>query len=198
MDLQMPEMDGLRCTKLIRQREKATGRRVPVVAVTANALQGERQRCLQAGMDEYLLKPVRNHELAGVIARLLGRSAGLEEGEKPDEGAPAWLSSLREMGFDEEGIARLTRTFLDTVPGRLEALRKAVAARDCGEVHRTAHVLKGSLSVFSAQAASDAALLLLLLSQQEQPDGFAQALAELEAEVGPLLESMRTQALGHG
>src|SRR5262249_43081350 len=66
MALQMPEMDGLRCTRLIRQREKATGTRVPIVAITANALSGERQRCLQAGMDDYLPKPVRNHELAAV------------------------------------------------------------------------------------------------------------------------------------
>jgi len=194
MDVQMPEMDGLRCTKLIRQHEKASGRHVPIVAVTANAMQGERQRCLQAGMDDYLAKPVRGHELAGVIARLLGRSTPLGEQAEtrlPDERGPAWLVSLRDMGFDEEGITRLTRTFLDTVPGRMEMLRKAVAARDAEQVHKTAHTLKGSLAVFAIQPAQAAAMRLMVLAQQQQRDGFATALAELEAEVGPLLESMR-------
>jgi PAS domain S-box-containing protein len=195
MDLQMPEMDGLRCARLIRQREKATGRRVPIVAVTANALQGERQRCLAAGMDEYLSKPVRNHELVAVIARLLGRAAGLAGAAGEDEEAPAWLRALREMGFDDDGVARLTQTFLDTVPGRMGVLRRAVEARDCEEVHRTAHVLKGSLAVFSAQAATGAAMRLMLLGQQRRPEGFAAALAELEAEVGPLLESMRRRGV---
>jgi HPt (histidine-containing phosphotransfer) domain-containing protein len=75
-------------------------------------------------------------------------------------------------------------------------LRQAVEARDADEVHRTAHVLKGSLAVFSARPALDAAVRLMALAQQGQPDGFAQALEELEAEVGPLLASMRGRVSG--
>src|SRR5262249_8342684 len=80
-------------------------------------------------------------------------------------GAPGWLRSLREMGFDEAGIARLTRTFLDTVPGRMEALGKAVASGDCDGGNRTAHALKGSLAGFSAQAAMDVARRLVGLGR---------------------------------
>jgi CheY-like chemotaxis protein len=72
MDVEMPEMDGLEATAAIREYEKATGRRTPVVALTAHAMKGDRQRFLASGMDEYLSKPIRVRELMAVVAALIG------------------------------------------------------------------------------------------------------------------------------
>ncbi len=194
MDLQMPEMDGLRATRLLRAREKATGGHVPVVAVTANALEGERERCLKAGMDEFLTKPVRSRELQAVIERVLGRRPALSSSPAPapaEQAVPAWLLSLREMGFDGDAVARLARTFIETVPGRLETLARAVAERDALAVARTAHTLKGSLEVFSVRPATEAAARLERHALDRRLDAFPAALADLEAAVHPLVASMQ-------
>src|SRR5262249_44827637 len=158
MDVQMPEMDGLRATRLIRAREKATGGQVPIVAVTANALSGEKERCLAAGMNAYLSKPVRGPELLGVIDHLLGGEALWPGGEPPEEvDQPDWLASLEGAGFGPEEMRKLAQSFLDTVPGRLALLEQAVARGDADAVRSTAHLLKGSLAVFAARQALESA-----------------------------------------
>jgi PAS domain S-box-containing protein len=194
MDVQMPEMDGLRCSRLIRAHEKAVGGHVPIVAVTANALQGERQRCLQAGMDDYLTKPVRSQELFGVIERLFGRHGPAAPALVGP--APAWLAPLREMGFDDGAVSSLLRTFVEAVPGRLEALATGVGAGDLAAVAREAHKVKGSLTVFAVQPAIDAAARLEHLADEGQHGPLAGALADLEAAVEPLLASMRERLRG--
>jgi CheY-like chemotaxis protein len=193
MDVQMPEMDGMRCARLIRAREKAVGGHVPIIAVTANALEGERQRCLQAGMDDYLTKPIRSQELFALIDRLCGRGRSGEPGRiaAGDGEGPAWLAALRETGFDDEAVARLVQTFIQTVPGRMEALAQAVAVRDAGEAARSAHKVKGALMVFQVQRAVDAAAVLERLASEGRLDALPAALAELQGLVGPLLESMK-------
>jgi CheY-like chemotaxis protein len=190
MDLQMPEMDGLRATRLIRAREKALGRRVPIVAVTANAMQGERERCLGAGMDGYLTKPVRGPELLALVDELLG---GAEAPAGPAEapGGPGWFAGLAASGLGAEEAARLARTFLDTAPARLARLREAVASRDPDGVQRAAHLLKGSLAVFSARQALDTAASLEAMGKAHDLAGASAALGALQAEVWALLESLK-------
>jgi len=193
MDLQMPEMDGLRAARLIRAREKAQGGRVPIIAVTANALQGERERCLAAGMDGYLAKPVRGPELLGLIDELLG--AGVAPGvPAPAAGAggPPWLAALASAGFGVEEARKLARTFLDTAPARLARLRQAVDDRDPAGVRRAAHLLKGSLSVFAARQALEAATALEGMGKAEDLAGAPDALASLQADVRALLESLKS------
>jgi PAS domain S-box-containing protein len=190
MDVQMPEMDGLRCARLIRAREKAVGGHVPIVAVTANALQGERQRCLAAGMDDYLTKPVRGQELHALIERLFGRGGGQGGGQAPVASGSSWLTALKEMGFDHQAVTGLVRTFVETVPGRMETLARAVGEGDAVVVAQTAHKIKGSLMVFSVGPAIEAAARLERLAQQGEVDALPAALAGLEAAVGPLLEPM--------
>ncbi len=190
MDVQMPEMDGVRATRLIRAREKAVGGRTPIVAVTANASPGERERCLAAGMDDYLVKPVRGPDLQGAIGRLFGGPS--PQGQGVGEGPAAdWLGALRTMGLDPEAVARLVQTFLQTAPGRLDGLREALAGRDAAAVRVTAHTLKGSLAVFAARKAAAAAGRLEEMAVQGRLDGGAGALAELEGQVQPLLTDMR-------
>jgi PAS domain S-box-containing protein len=191
MDLQMPGMDGLRATRLIRAREKAVGGHVPIIAVTANALSGERQRCLAAGMDEYLSKPIRGAELFPAIERLVG--AGGREvtpSAGASEGPPDWRSGLSGMGLEDDAIARLARTFLDTVPPRLVLLRQALSEGNAGQVHLTAHTLKGSLAVFGAKAALETAQRLETMGQTQQLERGEEVMDELEVQVGPLVASM--------
>jgi CheY-like chemotaxis protein len=76
MDVQMPEMDGFEATTIIRRKEQGTGRRVPIIAMTAHALKGDEQRCLAAGMDGYISKPIRTAEMFGTIERVLAQSNG--------------------------------------------------------------------------------------------------------------------------
>jgi CheY-like chemotaxis protein len=83
MDIQMPEMDGLQATAEIRQRERRTGEHVPIAAMTAHAMTGDRERCLEAGMDEYISKPISVKELLAVIARVGARKVGINESSLP-------------------------------------------------------------------------------------------------------------------
>ncbi|NBO93144.1 MAG: response regulator [Planctomycetia bacterium] len=163
MDLQLPDMDGVRTARLMRQAE-GDGPRVPIVACTANAMETERSRCLAAGMDDYLTKPVRSGDLFGVFRRLFG-----SDRPTPTNGPelPVWRERLVAMGFDAEGIARLTRTFRETVPERLAVLRQAIEQRDTQTVKRTVHALKGSLGVFGAKQAVEIAERLYTLAQAE-------------------------------
>jgi len=79
MDVQMPVMDGLEAARAIRESEAATGRHLPIVAMTAHAMKGDRERCLAAGMDDYISKPIKLHVVAAVLERWLGTAAGEEE-----------------------------------------------------------------------------------------------------------------------
>ncbi len=185
MDIQMPEVDGLRATRLIRAREKASGRHTPIIAVTANAMQGERERCLGAGMDGYLTKPVRPDELA----EALRRHAALAPRPAATAGAPSWMDGLARMGLEPEAIRRLARTFLDTVPPRLETLRESARAGDAARLAQTAHSLKGTLGVFGLREAAEA----LAKVEEDVRRGRAcdqPTLARVEELAAPLLHSL--------
>jgi PAS domain S-box-containing protein len=199
MDVQMPEMDGIRATRLIRARERAVGGHVPIVAVTANALQGERQRCLGAGMDDYLAKPIRGPELYPLMAKLLGLSDPSETktATATTSSEDRWQNSLLEMGFDQAGIERLVEKFLETVPARIINLRTAVSERDAPVIYTTTHSLKNSLTVFGIRAAVELANRLELQASQGKTDEADTLLQQLVAEVEPILTRMKVFANGN-
>jgi CheY-like chemotaxis protein len=154
MDVQMPEMDGFAATAAIRERELAQpgGRRVPIVALTAFAMQGDRERCLAAGMDDYLTKPIRHHQLAAVLTRLAAEAPGAAETE---ESGPALdeAGALAYAGGDRQLLGELLGIFLEDCPGRLQAIRDAVAGSDPAALMRAAPTLSGSLGVLGAAGA---------------------------------------------
>jgi CheY-like chemotaxis protein/HPt (histidine-containing phosphotransfer) domain-containing protein len=195
MDLQMPQMDGVRTARLIRAREKAFGGHVAIIAVTANHLPGERQRCLSAGMDDYLVKPIRAAELYAAIARVTGRAAP-DSAPAGTTDAKGWLDALAAAGFSPSAITRLAQAFVAEVPGRMDRLRQAVQAGDAEGVHRAGHALKGTLTVFHASAATEAAAALEDMGRRQELGEIAQPLATLEGEVQTLLAELNAYVQG--
>jgi two-component system sensor histidine kinase/response regulator len=149
MDLQMPEMDGLEATLRIRAMEGAGRPRTPIVALTAHAIKGSRERYLEAGMDDYVTKPVRRKELAEAVERVM-RKTGRWVAPAPSYDHAQCLAQLE---GDLEVFGKIVTLFMETTPGLLDRLRTAIQAGDAELVARTAHKLKGSALQFNAQRA---------------------------------------------
>ena len=148
MDCQMPEMDGYAATMAIRSREKGT-ERLPIVAMTAHAMKGDRERCLAAGMDDYLSKPLRPTELDAALERWLGAPPAAETvvEEATDDPFDALVDDARMRIFRTdypEIIDQLIELFVESTPPLLEELRGAAERGDGEDIRRTAHKLKGS------------------------------------------------------
>lgn len=157
MDVQMPVMDGLEATMRIRACEKLTGRHVPIVAMTAHALVGDRERCLKAGMDDYVSKPIHAAALQKVLLRSLSAIPGapsLPGGDAENEsvhGAVNLDSALEHVNGDRELLWELLEVFMREMPELLAGLRHAVQNSDSASVAQLAHKLKGAAGIFGAQ-----------------------------------------------
>ena len=159
MDCQMPEMDGYEATVAIRQREAHSGRHIPIIATTANAMQGDRERCLAAGMDDYVSKPVQAAELIEVLQKwipyyntvvpeatpLVPQPMLTTQGSSPALDAEAFtaLKALSD-GEDPTFVLSLIAAFLQDTPVHLESLQQAAQAADAMALERAAHTLKAS------------------------------------------------------
>ncbi len=150
MDCQMPELDGYSATREIRAAEALTRRHTPIVALTANALQGESETCLAAGMDSYLSKPVNANELAALVAHWVANRAGppMETPAVSRRDAAhieAKIQELTRAGFEEQDLRELIDEFLATTPAMLQKLSAALSEEDMDIAARAAHVMRGSL-----------------------------------------------------
>ena len=198
MDVQMPELDGLEATRRIRQLP-ADSDQPFIVAMTANAMAGDREMCLAAGMDDYVSKPIRVEALVEALER--GAAAAAIEPARPEPVAaagsdlldPAALDNLRAVvGGDDDFLVELIHTFLDDAPGLLGDLRAALAAGDAVEVRRFAHSLKSNGAEFGASAFSESCDQLEELSKAGRLDGAEALVAQIERQFdqvrGALLE----------
>ena len=195
MDVQMPGLDGYAATARIRERESMRGGHLPIIAVTAHALAGDREQCLAAGMDAYLTKPLRRRELFATLERLVpGSAPGATLDPPTDILSPLRLRLLTQFGGDAAAVRRMAALCLETTPRLLVELRAAAQAADAGRVQRAAHTLKGSLLQLGDEAARAAAVAVESAAISGETAKFQESLVGLEREVARVMEELRRLA----
>ena len=205
MDVQMPVMGGFDATQAIRAREArrswAAGgqwRFTPIVAMTAHAMQGDRDRCLMAGMDDYIAKPIKPAELFAAIERVMGAAKGGDgvEGEPcidlGDDGEVANLAATLELlDGDESALQQLISLFFTDLERNRKALEQAQRANDFAGIRNLAHSIKGAAGVFHAEAVVVAAQHLEQAGKSEDGAGVGRGLPELLSALGALAGALR-------
>lgn len=195
MDVQMPHMDGLETTLAIRAREQDTATRVPIVAMTAHAMQGDRERCLAAGMDGYVTKPLHPTDLFEVIARLTAPAAHMPETSPAPKGEQDILDRRtlwERVAGDADLLREIIELFLADCPERLMELHEALTHQDCTALARAAHRLKGALGNISANHALAAVRCVETSAREGDVDAATEALAKLEDELARLIPLLAT------
>ena len=191
MDIQMPEMDGIEATKIIRQREIQTGSRTRVVAMTAHAMIGDRERFLESGFDGYIAKPIHSAELMNVIRGVAGpvsTEPATPKEEFTDQSIFDLDDVLNRVGHDLGLLREMIEIFLEELPHRLSEIKAAIDAADAGALEASAHSLKGSIGYFSAPAAFAASRRLVEMARLSELSGACSEYARLETETRVLAE----------
>ena len=192
MDVQMPEMGGFEATRFIRESE-APGRRLPIIAMTAHAMKGDRERCLIAGMDEYISKPIDAQRLLALVDEMTGggQPAVAADAAVSTEQAGGFAEFIERVGGDVELAREMARLFIPDATRLLERIEEAYAAEDLGNLWRAAHALKGAASNFGP---SEAVALAAAVERAARDGDFATSLAQrdrLAAEGARLVTAVR-------
>jgi signal transduction histidine kinase/CheY-like chemotaxis protein len=195
MDIQMPEMDGLAATAAIREKEITTRTHLPIFAMTAHAMAGDRERCLEAGMDGYITKPVRFSDIEQTLSGLTKEPA--TSNAPPEEASWNRDEALGRIDGDEELLQEMCQIFLEHSPELLQKLQQAVAAGDFDGVTRAAHSLKGEAGYLSAGGTSQAARELEEMGRGKDLSRAQGTLAILEQEVTALRFDLKELAGAH-
>lgn len=203
MDVSMPEMDGLEATAAIRAREKHSGRHLPIIAMTAHALKGDSERCLAAGMDEYVSKPIHAHRLFEKIRTVVERF-DLGKPATPPGGTLSagnrspldWDKALDAISGDAELLRVVAATFLEEAPRGLAAVRQAIEDDDRVELKRAAHTLKGSLQHVGAEEGFEIAFQLEQAAMTAGEDEKRALAAQLEAQITRVLPALSDRLAG--
>jgi two-component system, sensor histidine kinase and response regulator len=201
MDIQMPELNGLETTAAIRAKEGAASRRLPIIAMTAHAIKGDREICLRAGMDAYLSKPVRADELFRTIENLVADrmsnsscfSSRTEQGGVLDESA-----FLLRMDGAHDVCVQIAETFFGECPRLISELRVALQRKDAVELAASAHALKGTIANFTDGAAFQSAAKLEQLAREADLYRATETLQRLETDVEALLDSLKSFVSAEG
>jgi PAS domain S-box-containing protein len=199
MDVQMPVMDGFAATKAIRQQEESTNKHLPIIALTAHAMRGDQERCLAAGMDAYLSKPLQAHQLFSVIERLCS-SAGTYRRDE-EGGNPGDQRQLSGVIFDQETalahvegdhalLREVVGLFLVETPELLAEIRDSIARGDSHMLQQAVHSMKGAVSSFGAYAAHEAALKLEAFGREGDLAQAEFACAELDRAIAHLTQAL--------
>jgi CheY-like chemotaxis protein len=206
MDVQMPEMDGMEATAAIRARERAVGTHLPIIGVTAHAMKGDRERCLEVGMDGYVSKPIRPDTLFSELARLVPGSAP-EEAEPPRVSAKTDTSPaggldrsalLDRVEGDMELLGDIIQLFKDDSVRQIAAIRDAIDKKEAEVVRRAAHTLKGTCGSLGAPEAAATALELEKFAAAGDLSHALDSLRSLETQIqkaGRLLDGLREECL---
>jgi signal transduction histidine kinase/DNA-binding response OmpR family regulator len=183
MDVQMPTMDGLEATAFIREKEKITGKHIPIIALTAHAMKGDREVCLAAGMDGYVTKPLKADELLSVMRELIADQiktgpvavgANVEKGDVFDR-----REALASVDGDMDLFREVIGLFVEEYPKTIAEIRSAISEGDGGRLTRAAHALKGSVGNFGARTAFEAALTLEMMGKNDDLNKAGEVFAAL-------------------
>ncbi len=200
MDVQMPNLDGFSATREIRKQEQKSGGHIPIIAMTAHAMKGDRERCLDAGMDDYISKPISAEKLLHSMRILAGKAAGKE---KAPSLAPKGETSASEAPIDKQAVLKAfdddldffreaVELFIAEYPAMLVEIRAAVSAGKANVLERTAHALKGMVANFRSDAATQAAYSLEKMGREKTLDQAAQAVETLSSRVDNLGRQLRS------
>ncbi len=199
VDVQMPEMDGLQLAAAIREKEKSSGAHLPIIAMTAYAMKGDRERCLEAGMDDYVAKPINSNQLFETMDSVqqpeLRATPAVEPAGIPEVLDEATLRARFEGELDL--LKEVVSLYLEDCPKLLDGIRGAVERADAQGVERSAHKLKGTVANFSARAAYDAALHLEVMGREGRLEQAREGLGRLESallELKPVLLELCSRA----
>jgi len=160
MDVQMPQMDGIEATQTIRKLESESGTHIPIIAMTAHAMKGDKERCLEAGMDDYISKPIKPDELYRII-----NNQHIEK-EEPSLDLPDMTASidmqkaLEAVDGDRELMIELINMFLEELPDTMSNLESCVQNANAEDIERKSHTLKGALGNFGADKAVELSFAL--------------------------------------
>ena len=196
MDVQMPELNGLEATRMIRESDARKNRHTPIIAMTAHAMKGDRDTCIAAGMDSYLSKPIRAAELFEAIENQLGNPACasvVQNAPGLDELPFNKTFVLTRLDGDEALVAELIQTFLSEYPELMSAVRKSMIQKDPAQVVQAAHALKGAVCNLTSGAALQAAVELETLGRVGDLRLADRSLQKLELEMGRLVAALLTQ-----
>jgi PAS domain S-box-containing protein len=194
MDVQMPQMDGLEAARAIREEERETNTHIPIIAMTAHAVKGDRERCLEAGMDDYVSKPIDSEKLFDAIEALalppqvLNRTADTIE---PMDKA----SLLKAFDGDWDFLKEVVDIFLHDYPRLLAELKQAHAEGDAEKLMRSAHSLKGMLLNFQAETAADVAFDLEKKGRDKNFDGVQTAIEKLTEQIAEVDQAIRAMLM---
>ncbi|TVO51889.1 response regulator [Denitromonas halophila] len=200
MDVQMPEMGGFEATAKLREREAVTGRHTPIIAMTAHAMPGDRERCLAAGMDDYVAKPVQPTSLAAALAAIVSGDQRVVHREAAAAVASRPLTAfdqdtlLANLGGDRELMMQLAALYLDDEIALRESLKIACSGGDLQAIHSAVHGLKGAVANFSADSAMAAASALESVCRNGETERLDHAITQFNAELDRFAEALRTVA----
>lgn len=203
MDMQMPEMGGIEATQKIREMEQGNSR-IPIIAMTANAMQGDKERCLEVGMDHYLSKPIKSDLLRSLLDEIFSQVVEslpvIEPKVLPVNAEARRASDQREIQFDfskaisqgdEEVLAIITPMFLDASDAHLQELQSAILQEDAELLYRSAHTLKGLVGNFNATPVEDLAKALELKGKHKDFSRVPLIFEELQRQMKPMTAALR-------
>ena len=196
MDVQMPEMGGLEATRVIREKEKGSGHHLPIIAMTAHAMQGDREQCLEAGMDGYLAKPIDPKTFLQTVEGISARSVGSESAENEETaglaGALDGKALLARFSGNRKLLRNIVKAFGEDCPRMMGRIRNALTARDAVALADSAHALKGSIGNFGDSAALETTREMEKAARQGKLDGTWELYATLEDQIASLLPALHT------